>query len=40
MKQVVISPGERVLNLYWFLEYLKLKNIIVYPYEKQYDEKY
>lgn len=38
MKQVVISPSENVLNVYWFVQYMKLKEIDLYVYKEIRDK--
>lgn len=38
MNQVVISPSENVLNVYWFVQYMKLKGIDLYIYKEIRDK--
>ncbi len=40
MKQVVISPCENLLNLYWFMKYASKKKIKVFPYKAIYNSDY
>lgn len=39
MKQVVISPSENVLNVYWFVQYMKLKGKEAFIYKRIINKK-